>query len=94
MGLFSKYPGKFKAEVTALENELAAIGKADDFLSERPGGQFDRDCRHIRAREIGARLHEIGGLALLEDEVKRMRKRLDPSLAEHMEYCWRGIQGF
>ena len=52
-------------------DELAQIGKTDDFLSERPGHPFDRQCRHIRTREIGERIFEIGGADAMEWAVKK-----------------------
>jgi len=40
-------------ELSALVEELTRIGLAEGFLSFTPGGRFNQQCRHIRAREIG-----------------------------------------
>lgn len=71
--------------------ELVRIGKAEDFLSERPGGSFNAQCRHVRARDIGKRLNEIGGFALMEQIYKRIRKQLGAQLASHLSYAWADI---
>jgi hypothetical protein len=90
--LFVKpYPAHAQADVNRLVEELIRIGKADDFLSERPGGGFNRDCRHIRAREIGTRLNEIGGLALMEYVNRQVRRKLGKNLSWHLEAAWKDI---
>ena len=81
-------PADRRQEVDRLINELVSIGKQDDFLSERPGGVFNAQSRHIRAREIGKRLNEIGKYPLLEYAIKRVKKRLGASLSTHLEYAW------
>ena len=90
--LFSKpYPAHARPEVERLLDELLRIGKADDYLSERPGGGFNRDCRHIRTREIGQRLDEIGGLALMEFVNRKVRRKLGKNLSWHLEAAWKDI---
>lgn len=91
--LFSKppYPREMKLEVDRLINELIQIGSHDDFLSERPGRGFNNQCRHIRAREIGKRLHEIGGITLMEYSQNRVRRKLGKNLCSHLEYAWAEI---
>lgn len=90
--LFIKpYPSHARQEVDRLIDELVRIGKTEDFLSERPGGSFNRDCRHIRSRGIGTRLNEIGGLALMEYANRRIRRKLGKNLSWHLEACWRDI---
>ena len=67
MDLISKpYTAQHQQEVEKLIAELVQIGKRDDFLSERPGAGFNSQCRDIRARAIGKRLDEIGGLPVME----------------------------
>ena len=88
-----KYPAQYKAEVERLSDDLLRIGNIEDFLSERPGGIFDKDCRHIRAREIGERFYEIGGIPLMEDRVKWITKKGSKNLGAHLEACWRSIAG-
>ncbi len=81
-------PSQDKQEVQRLTDELIQIGKRDDFLSERPGGQFNSQSRHIRARAIGKRLNQIGGIELMEYVNKKVRKKAGKELGAHLEYCW------
>jgi hypothetical protein len=90
--LFVKpYPSHSEQDVKRMLDELVRIGKTDDFLSERPGGLFNRDCRHIRCREIGLRLDEIGGLALMEYANRHVRRKLGKNLSWHLEAAWKDI---
>ena len=90
--LFSKpYPEHARQDVERLVDELIRIGKAEDFLSERPGGSFNRECRHIRAREIGKRLDEIGGIELMEYANHQVRRKLGKDLSWHLEAAWKEI---
>ena len=90
--LFIKpYPGHASQEVQRLIDELCRIGKTEDFLSERPGAGFNRDNRNIRAREIGTRLHELGGLPLMEYVNRRVRRVLGKNLSWHLEAAWKDI---
>jgi hypothetical protein len=84
-------PTEMKREVESLVNELCQIGTQDDFLSERPGGAFNAQCRHIHAREIGKRLHELGGFDLMENVQKRVKRKLGKNLSDHLEYAWAEI---
>lgn len=84
-------PPDRRAEARRLLDELAQIGRSDDFLSERPGGRFNAQCRHVRAREIGKRLDEIGGLPLMDYAHRRLRRVLGKELASHLEYAWAEI---
>ncbi|MDR3575506.1 MAG: hypothetical protein P4L50_16730 [Anaerolineaceae bacterium] len=84
-------PADRRQEVDKLINELVMIGKEDDFLSERPGGKFNLQYRHVRAREIGKRLSEIGRYPLMEYALKRVKKKLGASLSAHLEYAWDDI---
>jgi hypothetical protein len=90
--LFVKpYPSHAQQEVTRLLDELVRIGKTEDFLSERPGGAFNRDSRHIRTREIGMRLHDLGGVKLMEYTNRHIRRKLGKNLSWHLEAAWKGI---
>ena len=89
--LVKPYPGHAKQDVERMLEELVRIGRTDDFLSERPGGGFNRDSRHIRTREIGQRLHEIGGLALMEYANRYVRRKLGKNLSWHLEAAWKDI---
>jgi hypothetical protein len=94
--LFSKpYPSQNKDEVENLLAELIDIGKRDDYLAERHLPGFNSQYRHVRARQIGQRLHAIGGLNLMlyaQRQVKRsVGGKLGRSLSEHLEYAWADI---
>jgi hypothetical protein len=87
----ASYPLENKAEVRKLVDELVQIGKVDDYLSEKPGSPFNAQCRHIRARNIGKRLNEIGGLPVMEHAQHQVKKKLGKELAAHLEYAWTEI---
>jgi hypothetical protein len=75
----------------ALFVELINIGRKEDYLSETPGGSFTAQCHHRRAREIGERLHQLGGTALMWQAYGRVRRSLGKQLCDHLEYAWTGI---
>lgn len=91
--LFGKglVPAGLRPEVNRMTEDLIKIGQLDDFLSERPGGAFNGQCRHIRARQIGERLNQIGGFELMEQTYKKIRKRLGAQLGSHLSYSWTDI---
>ena len=97
MGFFERWiagrsvPPGMKTEVDNLVAELCRIGAQDDFLSERPGGSFNAQCRHIRAREIGKHLHELGGFELMEYAQDRVRRKIGKNLGDHLEFAWAEI---
>jgi hypothetical protein len=74
-------------EVKKLYDELLQIGIKEDFLSEIPGGSYNQQCRHLRTRMIGRRLHELGGLELMHWVHDRIRRK-GKIMAEHLEYAW------
>ena len=82
------YPSDKRQEVEGLINDLIRIGKQDDFLAERPGGQFNVQSRHIEAIRIGRKLDAIGGLALMQYAHEQVRKKAGKLLASHLEYAW------
>ncbi len=86
-----KLPPQQKNEVNRLLEELVKIGKLDDFLSLQPGGPFNIHCHHTRSRQIGERLNEIGGLALMQAARSHVMRKLKSNLAEHLDYCWQDI---
>jgi hypothetical protein len=89
--LVKPYPSHARQEVERMFGELVRIGKTDDFLSERPGAGFNRECRNIRTREIGKRLDELGGLPLMEYANRYVRRKLGKNLSWHLEAAWRDI---
>ncbi len=101
MGFFSNlFGGKslpstvdrgLREEAEKLITELIDIGRKDDFLSERPGGLFNGQCHNIRARAIGRRLNEIGGLELMQVARERVRRKLKMNMASHLDYAWTDI---
>jgi hypothetical protein len=87
--LFSKpYPSEKAPEVQKHIEELVRIAKNEDFLAERHQPGYNSQFRHVRARQIGHRLDEIGGLELMEYVQRQVKRKTSKSLAEHLEYCW------
>lgn len=80
-----------KQEVEKIVQELSRIGQKDDYLSLTPGGDYDIHCHHRRARDLGKRLHEIGGASLMIIVRKRIKRKHKDMLAEHLDHCWKGI---
>lgn len=89
--LFKPYPSHSQQEVSRMLDELVRIGKAEDFLSERPGGAFNRECRHVRTREIGKRLNDIGGVELMLFANRYVRRKAGKNLSWHLEAAWKDI---
>lgn len=87
-------PGQHRQEYDRLFAELLRIGETDGFLSERPGGSFNMQSRHIRAREIGKRLHDLGGVPLMDFAVRKTRRKLGKTLSAHLEYAWAQVGGW
>ena len=95
MWFFSKpFPRQNGDEMNRLMDELIQIGQKEDFLSERPGGQFDREYRHIRTREIGQRIFDFGGADSMEWVIKKINKKCGKDLGAHLEACWNRIGNF
>lgn len=87
-------PPENRDEVNRLVDELLQIARQDDFLSEHPGGVFNAQCKHVRARAIGKRLEEINGVELMEWTYEKVKKKLGKKsgqLAEHLGYCWNDL---
>jgi len=78
-------------EIQALFVELINIGRKEDYLAEIPGGAFTGQCHHRRAREIGMRLNQIGGVDLMWQGYEKVRRSLGKQLCDHLEYAWTGI---
>jgi len=84
-------PQNEKREVKGLLDELIKIGELDDYLSLQPGGPFNVRCHHMRARKIGERLNQIGGLELMYAGRFHVKRKLKSVMAEHLDYCWQDI---
>ncbi len=85
------YPADRAQEVQKLLDDLILIGRTDDYLSERPGSPFNMQCRHNRAREIGKRMHDIGGVELMEWAYRKVKRKLGKLLADHLGYAWTDV---
>jgi len=70
------------------------IGLKEDYLSEHPGSGFNAQCRHLRARQIGLRLHQIGGVELMLWAFKKVKKKAGKVPASHLEYAWTDVGGW
>jgi hypothetical protein len=81
-------PPAKKPEVDNLIAELIEIGKRDDYLSEHPVPPFNGQSRHMRARAIGKRLFDIGGLDLMQYAHFKVKRKLGKNYSAHLEYCW------
>ena len=84
-------PPENKLELDKLVKELLVIANEDDFLSEHPGGVFNVQCKHVRARAIGKRLEEINGVELMEwvfDKVKKKLGKHGSRTTEQLGDCW------
>jgi hypothetical protein len=94
-GIFSfpkkPYPTQSEVEIKNLLTELARIGKVEDFLSETSGHGYNAQCRHIRTRQIGIRLNEIGGNELMKWVSKQIKKKCGEEAASHLEFAWMEI---
>jgi len=71
--------------------ELTEIGKAERFRSTRRDTRFDARGRHLRAHEIGVRLHAQGGVALMRSIFEAVCSRTDAEAASDLEFCWSDI---
>ena len=80
-----------KQHSKTLIDRLVAIGKEEDYLSERPGGSYDAQCHHRTAREIGENLNSIGGYWLMWKAYRTVQRKHGKILASHLEYTWAGI---
>lgn len=89
--IIRQLPSEQKREVKGLMAELIKIGQTDDFLSLQPGGPFNVRCHHTRAKKIGQRINEIGGIELMQAVRTYVKRKLKPVLAEHLDYCWQDI---
>lgn len=72
------------SDVNGFVEELMAIGLNEGYLSFRPGGRFNEQCRHIRAREIGMRLNMMGGSGLM----RRVYDRVDCPKRRQLSAAW------
>jgi hypothetical protein len=74
-------------EVDSLVAQLVEIGQAYDYISGS-GDNFDGNGYHIRAREIGMRLNEVGGMELMQTVHYKVVAILGPRLGRSLEVAW------
>jgi hypothetical protein len=76
-------------EADRLVDELIAIGSEGGFVSSQPSSGYDRSGVSIRAREIGVRLNDLGGLRLMKQAWWRVRFELSPgSAGRNLDIIW------
>ena len=71
-----------------LLKELIRIGRSCDYISSTGGGEYNKRGDHIRTREIGERLNQIGGNDLMVAANYRVRVALGDSKARELESSW------
>ncbi len=84
-------PAQDRPQVAKMIDDLIRIGQNEGFLSERPGGSFNIQCRNTRARETGKQLHNLGGVKLMDFVMRKLQRPLGQELCSHLEYCWAEI---
>ena len=80
-------------EFERLVVELIAIGrKVENPNYSKSGFLIDgasvEECRHPRTREIGNRLHEIGGWDMMSWANQAVRDTLGPIAAQELSAAW------
>ncbi|MFO8143293.1 MAG: hypothetical protein R6T78_01250 [Dehalococcoidales bacterium] len=79
-------------KVDSLIQELVRIGWEEGFVEPGYGQHYDEEGRNIRARNIGKRLDEIGGLRLMKVAWWRVRFDLSPGPASRdLDIIWDGV---
>lgn len=79
-------------EVERLVDELVEIGHEGGFVSTGGPKAYDSYGVSLRAREIGQRLNEMGGLRLMKNAWWRVRLALSPGPASRdLDIIWNRI---
>uniref|UniRef100_A0A7C4XU80 Uncharacterized protein n=1 Tax=candidate division WWE3 bacterium TaxID=2053526 RepID=A0A7C4XU80_UNCKA len=91
----------FDPIIEKLINELVEIGRTDGFISKEPGGKFDENHHHTRAREIGEELNRTGGFILMQKVHYRVGALVTPAIQRgshpitgssgSLDLAWNGI---
>lgn len=86
-------------EVERLVLELFAIGRNPGYLDEqsemgRPRRGFNQQLQNVRAHEIGIRLHELGGIKLMEWVWHRVEAGVGHYEARSLGFVWDGVGGW
>jgi hypothetical protein len=74
-------------EIDTLVDELVHIGQTSDFVSD-PGGAFDHNGCHKRAREIGMHVNKMGGAHVMQAVWYRVTAVLGPERGRSLEIAW------
>jgi hypothetical protein len=92
-----EYIGKVGGRIPELTLQLVSIGESDGFLctddfhSTHPRGPFDETNRHIRTRQIGIQLNEIGGLEQMTSVHNIVTYMVGTIKGRELEAAWDGI---
>ena len=79
-------------ELGKLVRELIGIGRATSYVGTPDGTFYDEHHCHIRAREIGARLDQLGGMELMRAAHEQVARELaGTARARELEACWGGV---
>jgi hypothetical protein len=78
-------------EADNLIERLVAIGKTERFIASEKTPSYNERLRQIAAREIGARLFELGGHDLMLFAWYRVGAVLGPTVKGDLEYAWDGV---
>lgn len=82
------------SEADLLVTELIQIGKGCPFVSSKKSVEFNTNGQHVRAREIGQRLSELGGKNLMLAVHYRVRLATSGERARELECAWDYIGGW
>lgn len=89
-------------------DELVQIGSTDGFLASKPGGKYNSEKRHIRARVIGEMISKIAesvpirsdtevvsSVSLMGMTINEVQKRLGyGSGSSELRWAWHGVGGW
>jgi hypothetical protein len=78
-------------EADRLVAELIEIGKKEEYLSMKPGGNYNAACKHVRARQIGELLNQQGGKDLMVAAAYRVRAVLGSESLSELSSAWAWI---
>ena len=83
---------RLRPEIDRMTRELIEIGRRGGFLAMGPGGSGGGQSK-ARARVIGERLDEIGGIELMRSVGQRVARELGPGsgAGRELEAAWDGI---
>lgn len=71
--------------------ELFGISRGRGFISSTPGADFDARGYHIRARQIGALLDQVGGLQVMRAAAEELRRTCGDLASGELACIWDGV---